>query len=195
MEPFATTERSNKMLNIRKEQTKLEVVAVMAVYVLLIGGAPFAVNAWAGQTTDGATVTVEAAPKDPLADFRNAKSLDKAELKELLQAVGFEGKALRTAWAVAMKESNGRPIAHNDDTSTGDNSYGIFQINMLGDLGADRREKFNLQSNKELFDPVRNAEIAFHMTAGGQDWSSWKVYKGQTNGERFENFYREFPSI
>lgn len=183
------------MLNIRKEQTKLEFVAVMAVYVLLIGGAPFAVNAWADQTTDGATVTVQAAPKDPLADFRNAKSLDKVELKKLLQAVGFEGKALRTAWAVAMKESNGRPKAHNDDIGTGDDSYGIFQINMLGDLGTDRREKFNLLTNKELFDPVTNAEIAFHMTRGGEDWSSWKVYKNQTNGERFENFYKEFPSI
>jgi len=194
MEPFATTERSNKMLNIRKEQTKLEVIAVMAVYVLLIGGAPFAVNAWADQTTDGATVTVEA-PKDPLADFRDAKSLDKVELKELLQAVGFEGKALRTAWAVAMKESNGRPKAHNDDIGTGDDSYGIFQINMLGDLGIDRREKFNLLNNKELFDPVRNAQIAFHMTNGGKDWSSWKVYPNQINGERFENFYKEFPTI
>jgi Lysozyme like domain len=194
MEPFATTERSNKMLNIRKEQTKLEVVAVLAIYVLLIGVAPFAVHARADQT-DGATVTAEAVRPDPLADFRNAKSLDKAELKELLQAVGFEGKALRTAWAVAMKESNGRPTAHNDDTSTGDNSYGIFQINMLGDLGVDRREKFNLLSNKELLDPVTNAKIAYHMTDGGRDWSSWKVYKGQINGERFENFYKEFPSI
>lgn len=182
------------MLNIRKEQTKLEVIIVMAVYVLLIGVAPFAVNARAEQLTDGATVTVQT-QKDPLADFRDAKSLDKEELKELLQAVGFEGKALRTAWAVAMKESNGRPIAHNDDTSTGDNSYGIFQINMLGDLGIDRREKFNLQSNKELFDPVTNAQIAYHMTNKGQDWSSWKVYSGQRNGERFEDFYKEFPTI
>lgn len=181
------------MLNIRKEQTKLQAISVMAVYVLLIGVAPFAVHARADQT-DGATVTA-AAQKDPLADFRNAKSLDKAELKELLQAVGFEGKALRTAWAIAMKESNGRPTAHNNDTSTGDNSYGIFQINMLGDLGADRREKFNLLSNKELLDPVTNAQIAYHMSDGGRDWSSWKVYAGQTNGERFENFYKEFPTI
>lgn len=181
------------MLNISKEQTKLQ-ATVMAVYALLIGVIPFAA-ARADQPTDGATVTTTAVQIDPLADFRNAKSLDKVELKKLLQAVGFEGKALRTAWAVAMKESNGRPIAHNDDTSTGDNSYGIFQINMLGDLGADRREKFNLQSNKELFDPVTNAKIAYHMTGGGQDWSSWKVYPGQKNGERFEDFYKEFPTI
>lgn len=182
------------MLNIRKEQTQLQ-VAVMAIYALLICAVPFAAARADQANTDGATVTTEAVRQDPLADFRNAKSLDKAELKELLRAVGFEGKALRTAWAVAMKESNGRPIAHNDDTSTGDNSYGIFQINMLGDLGADRREKFKLLTNKELLDPVTNAKIAYHMSDGGRDWSSWKVYPGQTNGERFENFYKEFPTI
>jgi hypothetical protein len=95
------------------------------------------------------------------------------DLKDLLWAVGFEGDALKTAWAVAKIESNGRPLALNDNKSTGDKSYGIFQINMLGELGIDRKEKFELVSNKELFDPVTNAEITYYMTKGGKDWSSW----------------------
>ena len=45
---------------------------------------------------------------------------------------------------------------------------------MLGQLGNDRKDKFELVSNKELFDPVTNAEITYYMTNGGQDWSSWK---------------------
>ena len=64
---------------------------------------------------------------------------------------------------------------------------------MLGSLGEARREKFNLESDKDLFDPVKNAEIAYHMTNGGKDWSSWKVYPGQSNGERYEDFLQKFP--
>jgi hypothetical protein len=163
------------------------------VYGLVLGTLPHALAADIEPSSqEGATVTVKV---DPLQEFRNAKELNQAELKSLLKAVGFEGKALRTAWAVAMKESNGRPKAFNGDLSTGDNSYGIFQINMLGSLGEDRREKFDLKTNKQLFDPVTNAQIAYHMTAGGEDWSSWKVYPGQNNGERFEQFYELFPNI
>lgn len=130
---------------------------------------------------------------DPLDKYRGAKELSDTDLVDLLSAIGFEGKALKVAYAVAKKESNGRPLAHNGDVNTGDNSYGIFQINMLGSLGEDRREKFDLQTNKDLFDPVTNAEIAFHMTNGGEDWSSWKIYPGQTNGARYESFLKQFP--
>jgi septum formation inhibitor-activating ATPase MinD len=105
--------------------------------------------------------------------YKHSEMLAAEDLKDLLWAVGFEGIALKTAWAVARVESNGRPLALNDNKSTGDKSYGIFQINMLGELGVDRLEKFNLVSNKELFDPVTNAEITYYMTKGGKDWSSW----------------------
>ena len=63
------------------------------------------------------------------------KPLTDEELVQMLYAVGFEGKALRVAWAVVKKESNGRPLAFNGNTRTGDSSYGIFQINMIGGLG------------------------------------------------------------
>lgn len=117
------------------------------------------------------------------------------ELAQLLSAVGFEGKALRTAWAVVKKESNGRPLAFNGNTRTGDSSYGIFQINMIGGLGVTRRDKYDLDSNKDLFDPVINAEIAYHMSGGGKDWSSWKISAPYTNSDevRFQHWYQLFP--
>jgi len=102
---------------------------------LLLAGIPAAL----ANQTDGATVTV-ATTVDPLDKYRNAKELSDKELVEVLSLVGFEGKALKIAWAVAKKESNGRPKAHNDNISTGDDSYGIFQINMLGSLGEDCRK-------------------------------------------------------
>ena len=109
-----------------------------------------------------------------LESFENKTSLTDLELKELLSLVGFKGKDLVVAWAVAKKESNGRPLAYNGNHKTGDSSYGMFQINMIDALGPDRRTKFDIDSNAELFNPVKNAEIAYYMTNGGEDWSSWK---------------------
>ena len=178
------------MLNIRKVER--EKAALLLVYGLFLGALP---QAMAADAPKEEVVVQEVVVVDPLEKFEGVEELSETDLKELLEAVGFEGKALRTAWAVAMKESNGRPRAHNGNLSTGDNSYGIFQINMLGGLGEDRRDKFNLESNKELFDPVINAKIAFYMSGRGVDWSSWKVRIGGNNGERFEQFYELFPKI
>ena len=121
--------------------------------------------------------------------YKNAKSLNETQCKELLSAVGFEGKALKMAWAVAQKESNCRPVAINNNLKTGDNSYGIFQINMIGELGEARLEKFDLDSKKDLLDPVTNAKIAFYMSNKGSDWSSWTYL----DGERFKQFLLEYP--
>jgi len=121
--------------------------------------------------------------------YKPSQKLTDKELVILLKAVGFEGKALRTAWAIAKRESSGRPMAYNGNRKTGDSSYGIFQINMLGNLGVDRKEKFDLKSNVLLFDPVINAEITYHMTNGGKNWSAWK---GLT--PRAKEFYLKFPT-
>jgi len=117
------------------------------------------------------------------------------ELAQLLSAVGFEGKALKTAWAVVKKESNGRPLAFNGNSRTGDSSYGIFQINMIGGLGVTRRDKYDLDTNKDLFDAVINAEIAYHMSNGGENWVAWKVQAPYTNKDeiRFMQWYNKFP--
>ena len=121
--------------------------------------------------------------------YENAHSLADKQLIELLRAVGFEGKALRSACAIAKAESNGRPLAFNGNAKTGDSSYGVFQINMIGHLGPDRREKFDLDSNAELFNPVKNAQITLHMTKSGTDWSSWT----SLNGKRYQEWYNKYP--
>ncbi len=122
--------------------------------------------------------------------YKPSEMLTDGELKELLSAVGFEGKALKQAWAIAKSESNSRPMAYNGNRKTGDSSYGIFQINMLGELGIDRKEKFDLKSNILLFDPVINAEITYYMTKGGLDWSSWS----SLGGDRYKEFLTKFPN-
>jgi hypothetical protein len=121
--------------------------------------------------------------------YKPSEMLTDEELVTLLKAVGFEGLGLKQAWSIAKRESNGRPLAYNGNKNTGDSSYGLFQINMIGNLGPERLEKFDLESNKELFDPVTNAEITYYMTKGGSDWSAWK---GMT--PRAKEFLLKFPT-
>jgi hypothetical protein len=132
----------------------------------------------------------------PFSYFENKTSLTDIELVWLLEAVGFEGQDLKEAWAIAKKESNGRPLAFNGNKLTGDNSYGIFQINMVDSLGEDRRIKFDLEHNAELFNPVTNAQIAMHMSGGGRDWTSWHIGKDaytSTSGKHYAK-YKEWLS-
>lgn len=138
---------------------------------------------------------IEVKPK--LSDFENLTSLTDKQLRDLLIAVGFEGKALRIAWAIAKKESSGRPLAFNGNPRTGDSSYGVYQINMIGDLGPERRIKFSLDSNSDLFNPVINAQIAYHMSGGGEDFSAWKISKSDYNSAtaepKFQMWLKKFP--
>ena len=137
-----------------------------------------------------------------LAILENAKQLDPYELIEVLTAAGFEGKALKTAWAVVMRESRGRPVAHNKNANTGDNSYGLFQINMLGSMGVDRlakfQEKIGITKVTDLFNPIENAKAAYYMTAGGKDWGSWGLGPNAYDGDSIEpavtKWYAEFPA-
>ena len=121
------------------------------------------------------------------------------ELAELLTLVGFEGKSHKIAWAIAMRESTARPKAHNGNANTGDNSHGLFQINMIGSLGADRRDKFDLSSNDELFNPLRNAEIAYHMSGRGSDFGAWGIgpnaYRSGAGESTIMKWYDDYPGI
>jgi hypothetical protein len=129
-------------------------------------------------------------PARTLDKYANQREqLTPLELKELLSLVGFEGKALKSAWAIAMKESTGRPKSHNGNSNTGDNSYGLFQINMIGSLGEDRRERFDLKQNSDLWNPVLNAEIAYHMSGGGQDFGAWGIGPNAYNGGKAGSYY------
>jgi len=99
-------------------------------------------------------------------------------LREICEQAGFRGDALDTAVAVALAESGGRANAHNPNAGTGDNSYGLFQINMIGSMGPARLQQFGLKSNEDLFDPLTNAKAAFAISNGGRNWQPWTTYTG-----------------
>lgn len=105
-------------------------------------------------------------------------------LIKFLSNIGFKGKALDTAFAVALAESGGTPHQIN---STKD--YGLFQINMNSDNYAERMNKtwkdarrtpFKLKNVRDLLNPTTNANVAYHMTNKGTNWSRWVTFKEGT---------------
>jgi hypothetical protein len=118
-------------------------------------------------------------------------------LVDVLTRAGFRGSALKTAFGIAKRESGGRNDAYNGDTGTGDQSYGLFQINMLGQMGPARRQQFGLQRNEDLFDPVRNAKAAFRMSNGGRDFGAWGIgpnaYRSGAGYETIAEHVQRFP--
>ena len=97
--------------------------------------------------------------------------LTEDQLTNILKQAGFSGNGLKMAKAIAFYESTNRPMALNKSS----NCYGLFQINMSGSMGPSRRDKYNLKSNKDLFNPLVNAQVAYHMSSGGTNWSAWST--------------------
>lgn len=99
-------------------------------------------------------------------------------LIKFLSNIGFKGKALDTAFAIALAESGGYAGRINRTSK----DYGLFQINMDGDNYTDRinkswvssnKSRFKLKSLNDLLNPTINAQVAYHMTNKGKNWSRW----------------------
>jgi hypothetical protein len=187
--------QSLKQRHLQKLIALMSLTVVLASTAVAVAQSPEQMEPVQQVVVQEVVEVVEIKPK--LSDFENKTDLTDRELRDLLVAVGFEGKALRIAWAIAKKESNGRPLAFNGNAKTGDSSYGVYQINMIGDLGPDRRIKFSLDSNSDLFNPVINAQIAYHMSGGGEDFSAWKISKSDYNSAtaepKFQMWLKKFP--
>lgn len=98
--------------------------------------------------------------------------LSDQEVIAILKQAGFSGYGLKMAWAVAVKESTLRPYALNKSS----NCYGLFQINMSGAMGTNRRATYELSKNEDLYDPLINARVAYDMSKAGTSWGPWEAY-------------------
>ncbi|MFF8495177.1 transglycosylase SLT domain-containing protein [Streptomyces albidoflavus] len=100
--------------------------------------------------------------------------LTQAQVAMYAQAAGMPNPQLMAA--IAMAESGGNTRAHNPVPP--DNSYGLWQINMLGSMGPARRREYGITSNTALFDPAVNARAAAKILSS-QGLKAWSTY---TNG-------------
>ena len=108
------------------------------------------------------------------------KPIAQPNLERLAIEGGFTSKEAKIMAAIAMAESSGLARALNDDLKTGDNSFGLWQINMIDTpnykLGEERRKKLNIESNDELYNPAVNVRAA-KMIFDEQGFDAWSVYK------------------
>ncbi|MFD9893717.1 transglycosylase SLT domain-containing protein [Amycolatopsis sp. NPDC059027] len=95
-------------------------------------------------------------------------------LQDLWKSAGGSPASAPVAAAVALAESRGDPRAHNPVPP--DDSFGLWQINMLGGLGPARRRQFGLSSNEDLYDPATNARAAVAIAGGGSSFAAWSTY-------------------
>lgn len=118
-------------------------------------------------------------------------TLTREEIRTHAKNAGFTGKNLDIAVAVALAESEGNPRAYNGKNL--DRSYGLWQINMLGDMGPDRRKRFHLKSNDDLFDPATNARVAYGIWKES-GWSPWTTYTRGDYKEHMTSTSGDAPS-
>jgi hypothetical protein len=105
-------------------------------------------------------------------------ALSNSELISVLSGAGFSGSSLETAFRVVRAESGGVAARHSDPSLLKDDSYGLFQINMLGDMGTRRNAnylktygQYGYKGPESLYDPTINARIAYDISKGGTKWT------------------------
>lgn len=96
---------------------------------------------------------------------------------------GFRQEELITVVSIAGRESNWNPGSHNNNARTRDNSYGLWQINMLGRSGPKWKVMFGIDQYDDLLDPYVNARAAMVMckamiSYGKTCFHGWGPYKG-----------------
>lgn len=109
-------------------------------------------------------------------DTGGGEKLSVGDMVKLAKEAGFTDEQAKIMGAIGAAESSGNPKAHNPNASTGDNSYGLWQINMLGRMESERKKLFGIQDNEQLKDPKINA-MAAKKIFDQQGFEAWSVYK------------------
>lgn len=97
---------------------------------------------------------------------------------------GMVGSDVTVAVAVALGESDGDASGFYHNLRTDDKSYGLWQINMLGDLHDERLRQFNITNSDQLFDVETNAKAMRYVFQESVSWgySGWRPWGAYTNG-------------
>lgn len=79
---------------------------------------------------------------------------------------------------VAWRESRCQHGATNFDRRTADRSYGLFQINVLGDLWEESRDRCGIHRPEQLLDPYVNVSCAaaLYRAYGYRPWDSGRYF-------------------
>jgi murein DD-endopeptidase MepM/ murein hydrolase activator NlpD len=99
------------------------------------------------------------------------------EVARLAYNAGIRGdENIATAVAVCTEESQRYDQAWNFTEATGDQSYGLWQINLLGKLKEERLKAYGLKNGSDLYTPATNARIMADLSKMGTNWKPWGAY-------------------
>jgi hypothetical protein len=112
----------------------------------------------------------------PVTDLRPGVKIGMREYLQLGLQNGLSKEEAIEMAAVGMAESTGNSGVRNTNPDTGDDSFGLWQINMIGNLGFDRLRRYGLRSADDLKDPETNARVMAAMlrTDGKTAWGAYK---------------------
>ena len=100
-------------------------------------------------------------------------TMDPVEIAQIMLRKKFPKEAIAKMLAISYRESRWQPgVRKNDDV---EDSFGLFQINMKGNLGPVRRGHYGLSSNEELLDPLMNIKAARILFGDGQGIKHWGI--------------------
>ena len=135
----------------------------------------------------------ELAGKKVTAPADGMTAMPDTDIMQLALNQGLSEKQAVIMTAIALAESAGKPGNHNFNVSTGDESYGLWQINMLGALGPDRRRALGLTDNMQLADPETNARAMKYVLQSG--YNAWTVYRTGAYRQYLPAAYRALKTL
>ena len=104
-------------------------------------------------------------------------SFKAANYVALLKQAGFSDKDAVLMAAVGMRESAGNIQAANDKNPSRERSYGLFQININAhDFNSPEMRYAGVKSVQDLYDPVKNAKVAYYLYYKGGGIHHWGGY-------------------
>lgn len=100
-------------------------------------------------------------------------AMDPVEIAQIMLRRKFPKESIAKMLAISYRESRWTPnVRKNDDV---EDSFGLFQINMKGNLGPARRGHYGLSSNEELLDPLMNIKAARILFGDGGGIKNWGI--------------------
>jgi hypothetical protein len=131
---------------------------------------------------------------EPTVTVKSGPSVGTKDLIKLGLSQGLDPEKAITMAAVALGESGGRPSAHNPNRSTGDNSYGLWQINMIDELGPERARALGIKDYNQLKDPNVNAR-AMKMILNSQGLNAWSVHRNRLHLQYLPEARRAYAEL
>ena len=126
----------------------------------------------ANQSDPGGTPSSEGS--DPIPSGGKASP---EQIARIAKTAGIPDKHIPIMVSIALAESGGDIGArYNPEGNTGEDSYGLWQINMDPRYADERLKLFGIDNKKELFDPVTNAKAAYEIFKQ-QGFDAWTVYR------------------